>query len=166
MSFPPDLVEMLAAFDAHRVRFLVVGGHAVSLHARPRTTKDLDIWLDEDRENISRVCDALAAFGVPEFLVEELRQAAPDEIVWIGKVPARIDFLQRLPGVVFDEAWTRRVTISVEGVEVPVIGRDDLIANKRATGRPQDLRDVRALSRASGPTERRPAKRAAKKSKK
>jgi len=159
------LVEMLAAFGAHDVRFLVVGGHAVSLHSRPRTTKDLDVWLDEDPENIARACDALTEFGVPDSLVQELREAAPDEIVWIGKVPARIDFLQRLPGVVFDEAWARRVTISVGGTVVPVIGRDDLIANKRATGRPQDLRDVRALLRAGDDSQRASVKRTTKKRK-
>lgn len=147
MSLPPDLLEMLSAFDASGVRYLVIGGHAVSLHARPRTTKDLDLWLDADRENIGRACTALLRFGVPEAIVDDLRTARPDEIVWMGRIPARIDFLQTVPGLAFDAAWERRVTAVVDGVPVQFVGRDDLLVNKRTVGRPQDLRDVRAIER-------------------
>src|SRR5262245_61724297 len=82
MSLPPDLVEMLLAFADAEVRYLIIGGHAVSLHARPRTTKDLDVWLDAAPENVGRACAALLRFGVPPGLVDELRSARPDEIVW------------------------------------------------------------------------------------
>lgn len=150
MSLPRDLVEMLSAFAGARVRYLVVGGHAVSLHARPRTTKDLDLWLEPEADNIARACDALRAFGIPPDIVEELREARPDEIVWIGRVPARVDFLQSLLGVDFRAAWRRRVVLELGGVEVPFIGREDLLANKRAVGRPADLRDARAIERAGG----------------
>lgn len=105
MSLPPDLVEMLSAFADNSVRYLVIGGHAVSLHARPRTTKDLDLWLDAARENIGRACAALLRFGVPANLVEELRAARTDEIVWMGRIPARIDFLQIVPGLEFEASW-------------------------------------------------------------
>lgn len=98
MSLPRDLVEMLSAFAAHGVRYLVIDGHAVSLHAHPRTTKDLDLWLDPTPENITRACAALVRFGVPTELVAALRSAAPEEIVWMGRSPARVDFLQRAPG--------------------------------------------------------------------
>ena len=70
MSLPRDLVEMLSAFDVNEVRYLVIGGHAVSLHAKPRTTKDLDLLLDAERDNIERACQALRSFGVPDTLVE------------------------------------------------------------------------------------------------
>jgi hypothetical protein len=149
MSLSPDLVEVLAAFESAGVRYLVIGGHAVSLHARPRTTKDLDVWLDAAPENIGRACDALLRFGVPKHLVDDLRTARPDEIVWMGRIPTRIDFLQTVPGLAFGAAWKRRVTADVAGVPVQFIGRDDLIVNKRAVGRPQDLRDARALERAA-----------------
>lgn len=148
MSLPRDLVEMLSVFDVHGVRYLVIGGHAVSLHARPRTTKDLDLWLDPAPDNIARACSALTRFGVPSELVEELRSADPDEIVWLGRVPARVDFLQQVPGVAFEDAWPRRVVVALGGTTISFIGREELIANKRATARPQDLRDVRALERA------------------
>lgn len=147
MNLPRDLVEMLLAFARHQVRTLVVGGHAVSLHAKPRTTKDLDLWLAPDRDNIERACLALTEFGIPASLVTQLRSAAPDEIVWMGRVPARVDFLQSIPGVSFEEAWPNRVSIELEGESIAFIGKADLIANKRATGRPQDLHDVRVLER-------------------
>jgi hypothetical protein len=150
MSLPPDLVEMLSAFAAARVRYLVVGGYAVSLHARPRTTKDLDLWLDPAPDNIASACAALRAFGLPYDIVEELGRARPDEIVWIGKVPARVDFMQALIGADFRSAWKRRVVLELGGVPVPFIGREDLLANKKAVGRPTDLRDVRAIERAGG----------------
>lgn len=148
MSLPPDLVEMLSAFADFGVRYLVIGGHAVSLHARPRTTKDLDVWLDATPENLDRACAALARFGVPSALVETLRAASPDEIVWMGRVPARVVFLQRAPGLEFGPSWDRRVSVEIAGVPIQVLGREDLVTNKRAVGRPQDLRDARALERA------------------
>lgn len=156
MSLPHDLVELLLAFGDAEVRYLVIGGHAVSLHARPRSTKDLDIWLDANRSNIEQACKALQAFGVPMELIDQLRAARPDEIVWMGRMPARIDFLQTLVGVDFITAWQRRVVATIDSVRVNFISREDLIANKKAAGRPQDLRDVRALERA-GASERKTA---------
>jgi predicted nucleotidyltransferase len=149
MNLPPDLAEMLAAFAAGGVRYLMIGGHAVSLHARARTTKDLDLWIDPARDNVARACEALRAFGIPDELVHELEVAAPSDIVWFGRAPARVDLLQEVPALAFAEAWANRVTIDLGGVAVTVIGRDDLMRNKRAVGRPQDLRDVAALERAA-----------------
>jgi hypothetical protein len=148
MSLPPDLVAMLSAFADAGVRYLVVGGHAVGLHARPRSTKDLDVWLDATPENIRRACAGLTRFGVPDELVSQLRGARADEIVWLGRVPARVDLLQTLPGVDFESCWKRRVVADIGGVRATFIGRKDLIANKQAVARPQDRRDVRALERA------------------
>jgi hypothetical protein len=148
MKLPPDLAAMLSAFADERVRYLIVGGHAVGLHARPRTTKDLDVWLDPAAENIALACRALLVFGVPSPLVEELRTASPDEIVWLGRPPARIGLLLSIPAVDFESAWSRRVDVDLDGVRIHVIGREDLIANKRAVGRPRDKRDVRALEQA------------------
>jgi hypothetical protein len=149
MLLPRDLLEMLSAFGEQDVRYLVVGGHAVGVHARPRSTKDLDVWLDSSQKNVSRACQALRGFGVPDTIVSALQSATPDEIVWLGRIPARVDLLLSLPGVEFGTAWQHRVVIEVEGTRLFVIGRDDLVTNKRAVGRPQDLRDVRAMLRAS-----------------
>lgn len=151
MKFPPDLVAVLAAFGGKGVRYLVVGGHAVGVHARPRSTKDLDVWLDHDPSNIARACKALHDFGAPANVVEALRTATRDEIVWMGRVPARIGFLLSIPGATFESAWPNRVDIRTDGVTVHVIGKRDLIANKRAVGRPRDKSDVRALERVAVP---------------
>jgi len=150
MDIPPDLIELFSVFDAAGVRLLLVGGHAVSAHGRPRSTKDVDLWLDPEPANIERACLALAKFKVLPAIIEALRKARRDEIVWLGRSPARIDFLQSLPGVEFEGAWARRMLVELAGTVIPVIGRDDLIANKRAVGRAQDLKDVRALS--AGPS--------------
>lgn len=157
MNLPPDLVEVLSAFAAAGVRYLVIGGHAVSLHARPRSTKDLDLWLAPSPGNVDRACAALLRFGVPPDLVAELRAARPDEIVWLGRIPARVDLLQTVLGLEFESCWQRRVTAEIAGVQVHFLGREDLVVNKRAVGRPQDLRDVRALERAAGAEHRMPA---------
>lgn len=159
MQFPPDLVAMLSAFEKYEVRYLVIGGHAVGLHARPRSTKDLDLWLDAARTNIAKASRALAEFGVPASIVDDLRGAKEDEIVWMGRAPARIDFLQSIPGATFAAAWKRRVDVVLHGVVTHVIGREDLMNNKRAVGRPQDLRDVRALERAAARAPKPPRKR-------
>ena len=155
MSLPRDLVEMLAAFGVERVRYLVIGGHAVSLHARPRSTKDLDVLLDAAPDNVAAACRALIAFGVPGDLVAQLRTAGPTDILWLGRPPARVDLLLSAPAIAFDEAYERRVVQRLGGVDMSFIGKADLIANKRAV----DLRDVRALLAPPSPRERKRAPR-------
>jgi len=156
MDIPPDLIELLSAFAAAEVRYLLVGGHAVAAHGQPRSTKDIDLWLAPGVENIGFACDALAAFGVPAELIRALREASPDEIVWLGRAPTRIDLLQSIPAVEFEDAWPRRLVINLNGVSVPVLGKEDLIKNKQAVGRPQDRRDVRLLR---GPSSKSPRTR-------
>lgn len=150
MSFltNPDFKDLLAALGGAKAEYLVVGGHAVGVHTRPRATKDLDIWIGEEPENRRRVAEALRRFGAPEAVCHHLEQAGPDDIVWFGRAPNRVDFLQRLPGVMFEAALSRASRTDAFGLPVPVISIEDLIANKRAVGREQDLRDVRALERA------------------
>ncbi|HYO95836.1 MAG TPA: hypothetical protein VER33_15045 [Polyangiaceae bacterium] len=145
MNIPPDLIELLSAFAATSVRYLLVGGHAVAAHGQPRSTKDIDLWLAPGPDNIERACAALTAFGVPPQIVDALRSATPEDIVWLGRPPTRVDLLQTLPALEFEEVWPRRLVISLNGVSVPVLGKDDLIRNKQAVGRPQDRRDVRLL---------------------
>jgi hypothetical protein len=150
MDLPRDLIDLFSAFDAAGVRYLLVGGHAVSAHGRPRSTKDVDLWLGPKRADVERACAALAGFGVPGEIVEALRCSGPQDIVWIGRVPSRVDLLRSLPGVEFENAWPRRFMVELAGVRVPVIGKEDLIRNKLTVGRAQDRRDVRSLQRAAG----------------
>lgn len=142
-----DLKELLLAFNAHGVKYLVVGGYAVGVHAEPRATKDLDIFIRTDEENSRAVYRALAAFGAPlqGFTPEDFndRQGSGFQI---GQPPTRIDILQQVDGVDFDEAWKDRLEAAVEG-EIPahIMSRKHLIQNKLATGRTRDIADVEAL---------------------
>ena len=139
--------DMLSALCAAGAEFLVVGAHALAVHGRPRATGDLDIWVHATPENARRVFAALAEFGAPLAGVAADDLAQSDVVYQIGLPPARIDILTSLTGLEFEQARTRRVEVALAGLTVPLLGREDLIANKRATGRPQDLADVAALER-------------------
>lgn len=145
MALPSDLTDLLAEFAASGVEYLLVGGHAVAVHGRPRFTKDADVWIGEEPANVRRACEALARFGAPPAVIEALPAAAPLDVVWMGHPPARIDLMKGVPGGDFAACWARRVELEDEGVRVSVVGRADLVALKEASGRPQDLEDARAL---------------------
>jgi hypothetical protein len=140
-----DFVEMLSALCAAAAEFLIVGAHAVAAHGLPRATGDLDIWVRRTPENADRVLAALRAFGAPLHDLTPSDLTRPDTVFQIGVVPSRIDILTSISGVDFDDAWPRRMPLAVEGLSVACIGRDDLLANKRAAGRPQDLADIARL---------------------
>jgi hypothetical protein len=141
----PDFVEMLAALHAAGAEYLVVGAHALAAHGRPRATGDLDLWVRPTTENARRVFGALQQFGAPlhDLQLDDLTTA--DVVFQIGVAPARIDLLTSISGVRFDEAWASRITVPIDAYLVPVIGRDCLIRNKRAAGRPRDLADLAEL---------------------
>lgn len=140
-----DFAEMLAALSEAGAQFMVIGAHAVAVHGRPRATGDLDIWTRPTAENAARVWAALVAFGAPLREITERDLATDDVVFQIGIPPNRIDILTTIGGVTFDAAWPRRTTVMLWGQPVPVIGREDLIASKRATGRPRDLADIAEL---------------------
>ena len=141
----PDFVDLLRAFNAANVRFLVVGAYALALHGRPRATGDLDIWIDATPENAARVMHALAAFGAPltDVSVEDFAREAV--VYQIGVPPGRIDILTELTGLTFGEAWPGRIRRPFGDVEVDFIGREAFLRNKRAVGRPKDLGDIEGM---------------------
>jgi len=138
----PDFSEMLSAFSAEGVEFLLVGAYALAVHGLPRATGDLDLWVGTAGENPQRVRRALRRFGAPldQLTPTDLKQ--PDVVFQIGVAPRRIDVMTSIDGVGFAEAWDRRFEAKLEGLTVHVISRDDLIRNKKAAGRPQDVADV------------------------
>jgi hypothetical protein len=140
-----DFVEMLSALSAAGVEFLVVGAHALAAYGRPRATGDLDVWIRRSPENARRAYEALRVFGAPLFdlTLEDLEK--PENVFQIGVVPCRIDLLTSISGVDFEAAWANRTSLEIDGLSVPCIGRADLVANKRAVGRPRDLADVAEL---------------------
>jgi len=142
-----DFVEMLSALSTTEVEFLIVGAHALAAHGYVRSTGDLDIWIRASPENAVRVWSALTEFGAPlnDLTVKDL--SSPGTVYQIGLPPTRIDLLTEISGITFEEAWPRRNTLHIASLEVPFIGREDLITNKRATGRLKDLADIEELDR-------------------
>lgn len=142
-----DFLDLLRALSEVEARFLIVGAYAVSFHAEPRTTGDLDIWVEASAENAPRVYAALKRFGAPlsELLPDELAQG--DLVFQMGVPPRRIDILTSISGVTFQEAWPERVPAALGDARFYIIGADHLLRNKRAAGRPKDLLDVQTLER-------------------
>jgi len=136
---------MLSALSEARADFLLVGAYALAVHGFPRATGDLDIWVRADSDNARKVLYSLAVFGAPldDLTVDDLSK--PGIVFQIGVEPSRIDILTAISGVEFGHAWERRVLVDVDGVCINVIGRDDLVVNKRASGRPKDIADAETL---------------------
>ena len=141
----PDFAEMLAALSAAGAEFLIIGAHAVAAHGYPRATGDLDIWIRSTPENAERVWKALVSFGAPLQLFALTDLSTPGMVLQIGLPPNRIDLLTSISGAEFETAWGRRLLVDVQGQTWPFLGREDLLSNKRAAGRPKDLADVANL---------------------
>jgi hypothetical protein len=142
-----DFRELLRAFADADVRFLVIGAYAVAVHAEPRATGDLDLWLEPSPENAARAYAALRRFGAPLHELTEADLASPGVVFQIDLPPRRIDLLTSITGVAFADAWPGRIAIRYGDVPCAVIGRDALIENKRQLGRARDLADLELLAR-------------------
>ena len=145
-----DWTELLRGLNDAGVRFLVVGAHAVGQYATPRATGDLDIFIERTPENAARTMGALLSLGAPlgGLTIGDLQ--CDDLIFMFGAPPLRVDILTDISGVAFSTAWASRVESSFGGVPVAYIGRDALLANKRASGRPKDLADIEAIEGRDG----------------
>jgi predicted nucleotidyltransferase len=134
--------DILSALSDAEADYLVVGAYALASHGLVRATRDLDLWVRATPENASRVFNALVAFGAPadHFNVEEL--TTEDTVLQLGVDPVRIDILTSVSGLEFQAAWEHRKSLELDGLQVSVVSLEDLITNKRATGRPQDLLDI------------------------
>jgi hypothetical protein len=145
----PDFRDVLLAFTGEGVEFVVVGAHALALHGVPRATGDLDVFIRPSPDNAAKVWRALVSFGAPiesaGVTAEDF--ATPGVVYQIGLPPSRIDVLTEITGVTFDEAWATREAGNLEGSTIPFLGREALVRNKQATGRPKDLADVARLRR-------------------
>ena len=141
-----DFEELFRCLNARSVSAIIVGGHALAFHGRPRFTKDLDVFVAPTEANARRLVQALDdfGFGAVGLRVEDFSQAG--RIVQLGVAPNRIDLLTVIDGVTFAEAWEHRVAGHFGDEPVFYLGRDEFIRNKQAVGRPQDLADIDALS--------------------
>jgi len=142
-----DFHDLLRAFCDAEVRFLIVGAYAVSAHAEPRGTGDLDVWVEPTPQNATRAYAALRAFGAPLHALTEADLAQPGIVFQIGLPPRRIDILTSITGVDFEAAWQGRLPVEYAGVPCSVIGLEALIENKHRLGRAKDLADLELLER-------------------
>lgn len=149
VSLPSDLIDLLGEFEKLGAEYLLVGGQAVALHGFPRFTKDADLWLRDTAENLDVVARALERFGAPAAVIAALASAEPLDVLWMGNPPARIDLMKGVPGGDFERAWNSKETRTVAGVTLFLVGRDELIELKKASGRPQDMLDVANLEKPS-----------------
>jgi hypothetical protein len=143
-----DFMKLLRVFAKVDVHYLLVGAFAVEYHGQPRTTRHMDLWLEDSAENMERAFRALTEFGVPPIAIDHLNAAPPLDVVWMGVPPNRIDLAKGIRGLDFAEAWHHRETTELGGIHVHVIGRKELIAAKRECGRAKDLVDAEALEAA------------------
>jgi Nucleotidyltransferase of unknown function (DUF6036) len=137
-----DLFELL---NANSVQYLVVGGYAVAVHARPRYTDDLDVFVSRSSDNAERLIKVMTEFGYgpPELTADRFK--VPRRVIQLGLPPHRVDILTSIKGVEFQAAWHRKATGRYGAQTVNFIGKEDLIKSKQAAGRPKDLEDLRVL---------------------
>jgi hypothetical protein len=148
-----DFKELLSILNARNVKYLVVGGYAVSFHAQPRATKDLDLLVKPNLANAKALYRALAEFGAPLEGLAPADFAEPGSFFRMGTPPLMVDILPEISGVDFDAAWSRRTEAPIDadsGIIAPFISAGDLVAAKLASGRKQDLADVAAIRKTQG----------------
>jgi hypothetical protein len=167
-TLPPDWNEFIGLLIATKVRYLVVGAHALAANGRPRATQDLDIFVERTTSNVARLASALRAFGFVALADECSRFEQPERMATLGKPPLRIDIMNHIDGVTFREAWRGRLVAQFGDHQIGFLGLEQLRANKLAAGRAKDLADIalmQEMADATGtpqaPSKRRPKRPAA-----
>jgi len=162
-TLPPDWNEFIGLLNAKRVRYLIVGAHALAANGRPRATQDLDIFVDRSTSNVARLASALRAFGFGDLADEADRFEQPERMATLGKAPLRIDIMNHIDGVQFKDAWKGRLTAKFGDHRVHFLGLTELRANKLAAGRAKDKADIALMdemAESSKPRRSSPRKRA------
>jgi hypothetical protein len=145
IAIPPDFKGLLRSFNKNNVKYLLIGGYAVTFYGYIRATGDLDIWVLKDEENANNIVNALIEFGFnspdlsPDLFLKE------GKIIRVGVPPLRIEILNSISGVTFDECYKKRILQEIDEVVICIINLDDLKNNKKSTGRKKDLLDYENL---------------------
>ena len=142
-----DWKELLEFLNANQVKYLVVGGVALGCYVAPRYTGDIDIFIEASAENAKRMLRALDDFGFGSVGITEADLTGDDMIIQLGYPPNRIDFMTKISGVEFEEAWNNKVVEKIHELQVNLISKNDLLKNKLASGRPKDLADADSLNK-------------------
>jgi len=147
MEVQPDFKDLLELFNAHKVKYMIVGGYALAYHGAPRYTGDIDIYVKPDSQNAELIMKALVEFGFGSagLKVEDFEN--PDKVVQLGVPPVRVDIFTSISGVSWKDASTGCVDVKYSDVPVKYIGLNEFIINKRTTGRKKDLSDLEALGK-------------------
>lgn len=144
-----DYKDMLQSLSDLDVKFIVVGAYALAVHGYPRATGDIDIFVEVSPENSKKIYQALKVFGAPTYEIDEESFNETGVIYQIGVVPRRIDLMTKIDGVEFAAAWANKKVLEIEGIQVAVLSKSDLLKNKKATGRDKDQTDIRILEKNS-----------------
>ncbi|MFN8709900.1 MAG: nucleotidyltransferase [Planctomyces sp.] len=147
MDLTSDFKEFVELLNKHNVRYLIVGGYAVAVYGHPRYTKDLDIWVEPAPDNSNGVVAALTDFGFGSVNLTRDDFLKPGWVIKLGNPPNRIDLLTSVSGLEFEEAFAQRNVVDVMDLPVAFVSLKDLIRNKKASGRPQDIADVSHLQK-------------------
>jgi predicted nucleotidyltransferase len=145
--FHQDFEDLLELLNEKGAKYLIVGGYAVGLHGEPRGTKDLDIWIGTDVANAQKVINALNDFSSGSIGMTAKKLASPGSMMTFGVAPLRVDILAQIAGSDFDQCYKRRVKAKAGKIKLSLISLKDLITNKSAAGRKQDLADVEKLKK-------------------
>jgi len=147
MMFEPDFIDFIELLNKHSVKYMIVGAHALAFHGRPRHTGDLDIWIKPTEANADKMVAVIEDFGFASLNLQKEDFLKDNYVTQLGYPPLRIDILNSISGVNFDEGYERKINGEVDGLQIPFINVQDFIANKQATGRPKDLGDIKALEK-------------------
>ena len=140
-----DFKEFVGLLIKNKAEYLVVGGYAVAIHGYPRYTGDLDVWLNPTPENAKSIVKTVNEFGFSSFNLTESDFTKAGNIIQLGYPPLRIDLLTKVDGVSFDECFINRKEVEMDNLIVNFIGYEDLLKNKRESGRPRDIDDIENL---------------------
>jgi len=143
MNLPKDFSEFIALLNEKNVRYLLVGGYAVAYHSRPKLTEDIDFWIEPTTDNANKMVSVMSDFGFASLAQEDFLKA--NQVIQLGYPPLRIDLLMSIAGLDFESAFSRCVIVELEGLKIPLLSVNDLIVNKKASGRKKDLFDINWL---------------------
>ena len=147
MRVENDFKEFIELLNEHKVRYLIIGGFAYSFYAEPRFTKDIDFYIDISSVNVNKILKVLEKFGFKDVGLTKEDFQQPKQIIQLGNAPLRIDIVTSIDGVSFKEAWNNRTSGKYGNLNAYFISKSDLIKNKKATGRTQDIADIEKLKK-------------------
>ena len=140
--FSQDFREFIELLIKHNAEYLIVGGYAVGVHGHPRYTGDLDIWLNPSPQNAELILKSVNEFGFSSYGLTQADFTKPGNVIQLGYPPLRIDLLTEIDGVTFEDCYENRKEVTIENLQVNFIGYNDLLKNKKESGRPRDIDDI------------------------